>query len=102
MSLRPYNAVNEKFREGVSAWQPFHDSGSDQFPALFKRVMGIKSERALTPTEGTAHLVFLIRVFQSLKDEMVRAAALPMVSLPLWSSLSQGKAVQVDIRLTLG
>jgi intron-binding protein aquarius len=77
--------VNEKFRESVAAWTPFHNHAPEKFAAFFKRVMALKTERELTTSEKTAHLVFLIHVFQSLEDEMVRAVALPLVSLPLWA-----------------
>ena len=86
--------VNEKFREGVDAWTPFHASNTSdprKFASFFRRVMAVKSERELTVCEKTAHLIFLIHVFQSLEDEMVRSVALPLVSLPLWVNLSSGR-----------
>jgi intron-binding protein aquarius len=88
--------VNEKFREGVSAWTPFRDA-PEKFAGFFKRVMRVKSEKLLSLPEKTAHLVFLVRAFSSLEEEMVRAAALPLVSLPLWSNLSEGRLL-VELR----
>jgi intron-binding protein aquarius len=58
---------------------------------LRRYVTAVQSERELTVCEQTARLVFLIHVFQSLEDEMVRAVALPLVSLPLWANLSPGR-----------
>ena len=88
--------VNEKFREGVAAWTPFRDA-PEKFAGFFKRVMRVKSEKRLSLPEKTAHLVFLVRAFQSLEEEMVRAAALPLVSLPLWTNLSEGR-LRVELR----
>ena len=36
-------------------------------------------------------LVFSIHAFQSLENESVRGQLLPLVSLPLWHSLSRGR-----------
>ena len=88
--------VNEKFREGVSAWTPFRDA-PEKFAGFFQRVMRVKSEKKLSLPEKTAHLVFLVHAFQSLEEEMVRAASLPLVSLPLWTNLSEGR-LQVELR----
>ena len=99
--------VNEKFREGVAGWKCFTDT--EKFALLFKRcvahaplllriltacpcsVLSLKSERELTVPERTAYLVFMINVFQSLENELIRSVALPLVSLPLWHSLSPGR-----------
>ena len=93
--------VNEKFREGVNAWTPFHATHADhpdKFASFFRCVMSLGSAadvagvgRELTVCEKTARLVFLIHAFQSLEDEMVRGVALPLVSLPLWANLSPGR-----------
>ena len=58
--------VNEKFREGVSAWTPFRDA-PEKFAGFFQRVMRVKSEKKLSLPEKTAHLVFLVHAFQSLE-----------------------------------
>ena len=54
-------------------------------------VLSLKGERELTVPERTAYLVFMINVFQSLENELIRSVALPLVSLPLWHSLSPGR-----------
>ena len=54
-------------------------------------MLSLKSERELTVPERTAYLVFMINVFQSLENELIRSVALPLVSLPLWHSLSPGR-----------
>lgn len=61
------------------------------FPALFKRILTLKDERALKQHERTAYLVFAINTFQSLEDEMVRGQVLKLVSLPLWHALGKGR-----------
>ncbi|KAG2495214.1 hypothetical protein HYH03_006820 [Edaphochlamys debaryana] len=86
--------VNEKFRESIPAWTCFH-TREDAFPGFFKRVLSLKDGRdgklALKMHERTAYVLFMIRCFQSLEDEMVRAQVLRVVSLPLWHSLSAGR-----------
>ncbi|PNW82948.1 hypothetical protein CHLRE_06g300750v5 [Chlamydomonas reinhardtii] len=84
--------VNEKFREGVPAWTCFH-TREDAFPGFFKRVLSLKDgrEEELKLHERTAYVLFMIRSFQSLEDEMVRAQVLRLVSLPLWHALSPGR-----------
>ncbi|KAG2449906.1 hypothetical protein HYH02_000012 [Chlamydomonas schloesseri] len=84
--------VNEKFREGVPAWTCFH-TREDAFPGFFKRVLSLKDGREEEPKlhERTAYVLFMIRSFQSLEDEMVRAQVLRVVSLPLWHALSPGR-----------
>ena len=81
--------VNEKIREGLPAWSSFSDA--DRFGDFFKRVLSFRSEVALSVVQRTAYLVFIINVFQSLENEMVRTLALPLVSLALWHSLSPGR-----------
>ena len=54
-------------------------------------MLSLKSERELTVPERTSYLVFMINVFQSLENELIRSVALPLVSLPLWHSLSPGR-----------
>ena len=82
--------VNQKRREGVSPWDPFRAAGSEKFAGLFRRVVALDADGALTTAERTSRLVFLVCAFQSLEDEMVRGVALPMVSLPLWTHLAPG------------
>jgi hypothetical protein len=46
---------------------------------------------ALSQHERTSYVLFFTNVFASLEDEMVRAQALRLVSLPLWHALSPGR-----------
>ncbi|GFR52138.1 hypothetical protein Agub_g14653, partial [Astrephomene gubernaculifera] len=84
--------INEKFREGIPAWTCFH-TREDAFPGFFRRVVSLKDgrEEAMRMHERTAYVLFMIRAFQSLEDEMVRGQVLRVVSLPLWHSLSPGR-----------
>ncbi|GIL75166.1 hypothetical protein Vretimale_7780 [Volvox reticuliferus] len=84
--------VNEKFRENVPAWTCFH-TREEAFPGFFKRVLSVKEgrEEKLRLHERTAYVLFMIRSFQSLEDEMVRSQVLRVVSLPLWHALSPGR-----------
>ena len=89
--------VNQKRREGVSPWAPFRAAGSEKFAGLFRRVVALDADGALTTAERTSRLVFLVCAFQSLEDEMVRGVALPMVSLPLWTHLAPGR-LELELR----
>jgi intron-binding protein aquarius len=91
--------VNEKFREGVPAWACFHATHSEAFPALMKRVLALKKQTEFSLYEKTTYLLFFIHCFQSLEDTMVRAVMLPLVSLPLWRNLSEGR-LQLELRAT--
>jgi len=46
---------------------------------------------AMAQHERTSYVLFATNVFASLEDEMVRAQALRLVSLPLWHALSPGR-----------
>ena len=79
--------VNEKFRAALPA--VFDGlAGSPVFPLFFQRVVALKKERDLTVYEATQYLLFLIHLFSSLEQPVVRRWALRLVSLPLWRSLS--------------
>ena len=80
--------VNEKFRQGVDGFAAFKDE-SDGFKNVLDRALDEYAE--MTTTEKIACVRFLIRAFASLENDTVRAAALPLVSLPLWSQLSEGR-----------
>ncbi|KIY98425.1 intron-binding protein aquarius [Monoraphidium neglectum] len=85
--------VNQKFREGVPAWTCFH-TREDAFPGFFRRVLELRAAdapAALSQHERTSYVLFFTNVFASLEDEMVRAQALRLVSLPLWHALSPGR-----------
>jgi intron-binding protein aquarius len=94
--------VNEKFREGVPAWDTFVGaSAPENTPAdtqkwrgFVHRVLSLVpgepsiSGRPMAPHEATQYLRFLIHLFQSLEAAHVRAVALPLTSIPLWHALS--------------
>eukprot|EP00803_Ostreobium_quekettii_P001943 evm.model.scf_2381.2 EVM.evm.TU.scf_2381.2 scf_2381:10191-21993(-) len=82
--------VNEKFREGVSAWACFHER-EEGFAAFFQRVLELSDLREMRRHEQIAYLMFMISSFQSLEDAMVRSQVLRLVSLPLWHGLSDGR-----------
>jgi hypothetical protein len=44
-----------------------------------------------TIKEHAIYIQFMINVFQSLSDELIRAACIRLISLPLWHCLSAGK-----------
>jgi len=81
--------INEKFREGVKAWDTFLGS-SEKFPAFFERVLKLQTEK-LSPTEKCFFISFWINIFQSLEEPMVRKECSKLVSLQLWAELSPEK-----------
>ena len=102
--------VNEKFRQGLEAWVFFEsDADDEKFDGFFKNVMRLLSRDSgiggddkphndkLSVVEKTSVVMFLVRAFQSLEHEKVRVCALPLVSLPLWSGLSETR-----LKLELG
>ena len=66
--------VNEKFRENVSAWACFHKD-EDKFPLFFARALGLQ-EQDLSLVQRRILVTFLVNVFQSLEDKMVRERCL--------------------------
>lgn len=86
--------VNEKFREGVSAWDCFASRG-EAFPGFFNRVVTLKQGKQFRQHEKVSYLMFAINAFQSLENAAVRARVLKLASLPLWHALSKNR-LQVD------
>lgn len=82
--------VNEKFKEGMPAWDCFA-SRPDDFSALISSLLLLRESHTLTHPERLAYLTFISNAFQSLENEMVRGRFLRLVGLPLWHSLSRGR-----------
>eukprot|EP00002_Diphylleia_rotans_P007289 TRINITY_DN1680_c0_g1_i2.p1 TRINITY_DN1680_c0_g1~~TRINITY_DN1680_c0_g1_i2.p1 ORF type:complete len:1430 (+),score=347.90 TRINITY_DN1680_c0_g1_i2:54-4343(+) len=80
--------VNEKFRESVPAWDCFQRREPAVFNQFFQRVIHLRTQHALSPAEKRVYIIFLIRVFQSLENELLRKPCLKLVSLPLWRNLN--------------
>ena len=60
-------------------------------PAFWKSFLGLHTQPGVRRHEKVSVLVFTIHAFQSLENESVRGQLLPLVSLPLWHSLSRGR-----------
>ena len=88
-------AVNEKFRQGVDGFGAFGGENANGFRNVLESALD--AYETLTPTEKTACVMFMIRAFASLENEIVRGVVLPLVSLPLWSKLSAGR---LELELT--
>ena len=58
---------------------------------FWRRFLALRSHAGARRHEKVACLVFTIHAFQSLENESVRGQLLPLVSLPLWHSLSRGR-----------
>lgn len=81
--------LNEKFREGVPAWEGF-EGFEAALPAFFSRLYELRPE-TLRMHERVSYLVFFIHAFQSLETEAISRQVLKLVQLPLWHSLSPGR-----------
>lgn len=89
--------LNAKFAEGVDGWATLRPD-RERFDAFFSRALTLLeaggdeawTARAAgcTWAEKAEWVRFFVRVFGSLEEEMVRAQALRLVSLPMWFSLS--------------
>ena len=80
----------EKFRQDVDGFSMFEGAENEgSFRNVFERALD-EYER-MTTTEKTACVMFAIRAFASLEKETVRKVMLPLVSLPLWTKLSDGR-----------
>lgn len=88
--------VNEKFREGVSAWDCFN-SREEAFPGFFNRVVTLKQGRQFRQHEKVSYLMFAINAFQALENAAVRTRVLKLASLPLWHALSKNR-LQVSLQ----
>ena len=84
--------VNVKAREGAPPWAAFR-SEPERFGAFFARVIDLPRD---APQEwaragydaAAAWTTFYVNAFAALEDAMVRAQALRLVSLPMWSTLA--------------
>ncbi|CEF97845.1 Intron-binding protein, aquarius [Ostreococcus tauri] len=84
------HVVAEKFRQDVDGFSMFEGAENEgSFRNVFERALD-EYER-MTTTEKTACVMFAIRAFASLEKETVRKVMLPLVSLPLWTKLSDGR-----------
>ena len=89
--------VNEKFRDGVPAWDAFAPENTpghpDKWRAFVSRVLALAAGglavggRPMAPPEAEQYLRFVIHLFQSLEAPHVRDAVLPLASIPLWHAL---------------
>ncbi|KOO28512.1 intron-binding protein aquarius [Chrysochromulina tobinii] len=86
--------VNLKAREGAPPWLAFH-SAPERFGTFFARLLDLPAERPRTRFGAAAAYearaawaTFLVHVFASLEDAMLRPHALRLVSLPMWETLT--------------
>ncbi|XP_030854514.1 RNA helicase aquarius isoform X2 [Strongylocentrotus purpuratus] len=86
--------INEKFREGVSAWEACKKK-PEQFPAFFRQVLeltlGSLKDQTISLRERTVLLIFLIHCFNSLEVDVIREQVQRLVSLPMWVCLLPGR-----------
>ena len=83
--------VTVKRREGLSVWSLF-ESNPEGFSSLFRRVLSMSVDDALTVTIRSQLLAFIIAAFQSLDHGIVRKECAPLVSISLWHHLDSDQA----------
>ncbi|UXI21280.1 cAMP-dependent protein kinase inhibitor beta-like [Sarcoptes scabiei] len=87
--------VNQKFREGVDAWESIlHKQPSQStsfFSIIFSKITTLFLEQELTIKEKISILIFFIRCFNSIEIEPIRVVIQQYVSMPIWSCLSPGR-----------
>ncbi|XP_071509741.1 RNA helicase aquarius-like [Diadema antillarum] len=93
--------VNEKFREGVPAWEACK-LRPEHFPAFFRNVLelilGTHKDYTASIREQTVLLVFLIHCFNSLEVDVIREQVQRLVSLPMWVCLLPGR-LEAELKL---
>ncbi|XP_071955366.1 RNA helicase aquarius-like isoform X2 [Antedon mediterranea] len=88
--------INEKFREGVPAWQAVTNK-PEHFPAFFNHVLNLSLEEEasiISLQEQTLLLTFLVHCFNSLGVDLIREQVQRLVSLPMWVSLLPARLEQ--------
>lgn len=89
--------LNEKFHEKVNVWQwiAASDENRQHFALFFFNACKLILVDSLDISEKLALLIFLIRSFNSVENEMVRKEIQKYISMPIWVSLSSGR-LQVE------
>ena len=81
--------VNEKFREGTTGLEMVTGDNA-KFQSFFQRVVDLDlpaSSTVLDMKQKGSYILFLINVYKSLENPVVRRNALRYLSLPIWSAL---------------
>jgi intron-binding protein aquarius len=87
--------LNQKFSSSLPAWETLRKSGPEKFKIYLITFLQSYSEQvSLSTPEKTSFVLFLINIFKSLEEPMVRDPCLRLVSLSLWKSLSVGRLKQ--------
>jgi intron-binding protein aquarius len=81
--------LNEKCREGVAAFDAL-TADADKFELFFKAVVSLwmESSHSLSGVQKANYIQFLVHVYLSLENAVIRRCCLQYLSLPLWSALS--------------
>jgi len=87
--------VNERFRENI----PILDcltNDEDKFESFFKQVVLIPFEPSfdLRGNDRVSYITFLISLYKSMEDKVIRRCALRALSLPIWRNLSKSRRLR--------
>ncbi|XP_065833502.1 RNA helicase aquarius-like [Oscarella lobularis] len=87
--------VNEKFREGVSAWESFIGR-PEQFPGFFQRILSacVDEDDDFSFKEHSILMLFLVNCFKSLEVDIIREQIQRLVSLSIWTNLLPSRLEQ--------
>ena len=94
--------VNEKFREGVSVFEVLTVDPS-KFQTFFRAVVSMAdmfniplcaAENEQLVKQYVIYIHFLVNMFRSLEDPVVRSSTLRYFSLPLWGSLTESRRTE--------
>ena len=88
--------VTVKRREGLPVWNLF-ESNAEGFSSLFRRILSMSVDDALTITIRNHLLAFIISAFQSLDHGIVRKECAPLVSISLWHHLDGDQARETKL-----
>lgn len=83
--------VGEKGRQGASLWDWYMENPHTPFEDVLESVVFREDDWQRTEWEKSVVARFLGLAFGSLEHWFVRKACLPLVSLPLWFSISEGR-----------
>lgn len=78
--------LNAKRNQGVPTWSVLQDRPAD-FSELFRRILSLLLDTALSHTVRTQVLQCVIGAFQSLENGLIRKECAPLVSISIWHNL---------------
>ena len=82
--------INEKFRLGIPIFDILCKENKDKFTNFFDKTVEL-SDNMNSLKSSVVYIQYLINAFRSLENPVLRSCALRYLSIPIWSSLSEGR-----------